>query len=116
MTTRLTKFAILSLSILSASLISDYAVSYFSSWSGKNYKGVAMGMFVTVIVFYPLFSLLERYIKKASSSYIKSSKKMAGSSFFGLIIGYALAILVLFIMFAIVWYDLNPVRDLKSIF
>lgn len=104
---KLTRIAVFSITILIGTLISDYISAYFVSTIGKTYKGVAINMIATVVVFYPLFSLLEYYVKKASKRYIQKSKSVTGNSFLGLIIGFTLAILVLFMMFASVWYNLN---------
>ena len=64
-------------------------------------------MVATVVIFYPLFTFLERYIKNISSQYIQKSKTVTKSSFWGLLLGFTFAIAILFVMFASVWYGLK---------
>lgn len=113
--TKFNRFAILTLTILIGTLISDYAINYFTETIGKTYKGVWVNMAATVIIFFPLLSMLDAYVKKASRTYIKTSKKITGNSFWGLILGFTLAILVLFILFANVWYKLDAIEYIKSL-
>lgn len=111
---KLSQFAVFSLTILIGTLISDYTVNYFTGLIGKTYNGVLLNMLVTVLIFYPLLNILDLYIKKVSRKYINNSKKAVGNSSIGLILGFTLAILVLFIMFAKVWYNLDALSYLKS--
>ena len=111
---KLSQFAIFSLTILMGTLISDYSINYLTNTIGKTYNGVLINMVATVIIFYPLLNLVDTYIKKVSKKYIHQSKKVTGNSSIGLILGFTLAILVLFIMFAKVWYNLDALSYLKS--
>ena len=109
MTNQLSRFAATVITILVGTLISDYSVNLLSEKIGKSYTGVALGMLATIVIFYPLFTILEKYIKHLSSKYIQKSKSITGNKIGGLMMGFTLAILILFMMFASVWYGLNPI-------
>lgn len=114
-----TKFVVFSLSILIASLLSEFLVSLLVK-VGKDYKAVAIRMVVTVAIYYPLVTFLEKYIQRVSKKYAQASKGVAKSSTLGLTLGFCLALVVLFILFAKVLYDKDAVGDtlswIKSIF
>ena len=100
-TQKLTKYAIFALTVLIASLLSDYLVDLISSeFVDHSYKGVAIEMCIIIIVYYPAFTIIEKLVLQASKKYVISSKKAVKSSSFGLLIGFVIAVLVLFYLFA----------------
>ena len=114
-----TKFVVFSLSILLAALLSEFLVSLLAKY-GTDYRSVAIRMAVTVAIYYPLITFLEKYIQRASKKYAQASKGVAKSSSLGLTLGFVLALIILFALFAIVLHDKNVVSDflswIKSIF
>lgn len=76
------------------------------------YKNVALGMLVMVAVYYPMTLLLEKYFQKFSSRILSKSKKITKSSTIGMLIGFSIAIFVLFVCYAKVWYDWNVLDSL----
>ena len=114
-TQKLTKYAIFALTILIASLISDYLVKYISvEFVDRSYKGVAIEMCIIILVYYPAFTIIEKFVLKASKEYVKTSKKAVKSSNFGLLIGFGIAVLILFYFFAKVKHNMDLFEDLKN--
>lgn len=105
-----TKFVVFTLSILIASLFSEYLVSLLSEY-GKDYKAVAIRMIVTVAIYFPLLTFMEKYIQRASKRYAQASKGVAKSSTLGLTIGFVLALIILFALFAFVLHGKNAFAD-----
>jgi hypothetical protein len=109
------RFVVTTLTILTATLltnaISDYMVSY------KNqYKPVVftfLGMAVIIVVFYPLFIKLEDWIKSFSVKVIKSGSSVAGK-YLGLSLTFIGGLLVLFYLYAKVWYHIDFLKVLFS--
>jgi uncharacterized protein YacL len=115
-TQKLTKYAIFALTVLIASLLSDFLVQLISAkFVNQSYQGVALEMFIIVIVYYPAFTIIEKFVLKASKEYVKSSKKAVKSSSFGLLIGFAVAVLILFYLFARVKHNMDLIEDLKNL-
>lgn len=111
---KITKYAALIISILSASLINEYIVKLIKGYyQESSYKSVAIGMLVTLIVFVPLFKVLGKWINTVSKGYIKTGKKVASNSNTGLIISFLIAIVVLFILFAQIRHGLDVISDFK---
>lgn len=112
---RYTKIVVYTITILVAMLLSDYLVIMMEEYvGGKSYKAVALKMLIIVVVYFPVFSFLEKYIKKVSTTYTKTSKMVAKSSMLGLTIGFSVALFLLFVMFSLLWYDMNVFNDVQN--
>ena len=111
------KFTVYSITILTAYLISEYLVDFLNShYKEKTYSSVLVGMFVVLVVYFPIVTFLDKYIKQMSKTYIKQSKGLVKNSQFGIIVGFLVMFFVLFVLFALVWHDLNLLKDLKNKF
>ncbi len=114
---RLSKFTVYSITILTAYLISEFLVDFLNHYyKEKTYLSVFIGMVVVLAVYFPVVTFLDKYIKRMSKTYIKKSKELNKNSKLGVIIGFFLFLFVLFGLFALVWYDLNLLKDLKGMF
>jgi len=109
------RFAVTSLTILTATLlttaISDYMVSYKNHY--KPFTFTLLGMAIIVVVFYPLFIKLEDWVKSISKGAIRTGKSMAGRNL-GLAFTFLAWLLVLFYFYAKAWYHLDFVKILFS--
>ncbi len=102
------KFAVLSLTILTAELvanvITDYLVTF--KWTFKPIYFTLLSMAIILIVFYPLLTKFEKWLNKFTKRFIK-----AGHSYFGKYLGlffmYFLAIIILTYFYAQMWYDID---------
>lgn len=114
---QLTKFTVYSITILTAYLISECLVNFLNShYKEKTYSSVLIGMLVVLIVYFPVVTFLDKYIKRMSKTYINQSKGLSNNSHIGIIVGFLVMFFVLFVLFALVWYDLNLLEDLKNKF
>jgi dolichol kinase len=59
-----------------------------------------------VIIFYPLFTKLEEWVKGFSMKIIKKGKSMAGK-YLGLVLVFASCLVVLSFFYAKMWYHIN---------
>ena len=110
------KFTVYSITILSAYLISEYFVNYLNSfYKTPSYLSVLTGMLVIIVVYYPMMNILDRYIAKATTKYIKKSKTLHNNNFVGILIGFSSAFFVLFVLFALVWHNMNFFTYLKNL-
>ena len=113
---KLTKYIVIILAILAAELLHAYAHSFFHHQleGSSPYKSVAVSMLIAVVVFYPVFHFIEKYIHSASEKYVEGAKRVTNNRFIGLVLGFAIAVFLLFAAFSQVWYHKNPVIDLKN--
>jgi hypothetical protein len=102
------RFAVMSLTILTVNLITNAITTYMVSY--KNYyKPVTFtlaGMAILVVIFYPLFIKLESWVRSLSVKAIKTGNSAAGK-FFGLLITFLAALLVLLYFYTKMWFHIN---------
>jgi hypothetical protein len=110
------KYAVVIIAILLAELVHAYAHSFLVQYKKgvSTYEAVALSMAVAVLVFYPAFHFIEKYITYASERYLDATKKISGGSVLGLFIGFGVAIFLLFMAFAQVWYQRNLIDDIHQ--
>ena len=113
----ITKYIILVISILTASLLTEFIVKHVSKYyHDRTYLSVAMSMAITVVVFVPLFGFMGKLINRFSKEYVNHSKRISKNSMTGLLIGTLLALATLFIFFAYVRHGINVWNDFKGLF
>lgn len=105
------RFVVITLTILTANLLttalSDYMVTYRNHM--KPITFTFLGMLIIVVVFYPLFTRLEEWVKKLSVRVIKSGRSLAGK-YLGLFLAFLTAISVLFYFYAKMWYNIDFIQ------
>lgn len=113
---KMTKYVVVIISILTAELLHEYIHAMLHKWleaSGLGlYLMVLISMAVAVAVFYPAFHLIEKYVAWAAKKYVDGAKRVSGGPFKGLLVGFFVALILLFIGFCAVWYHINPLQDL----
>ncbi len=102
------KFAVTTLTILTANLItaaiSDKLVSLKWEISPLRFTLIAMG--IITVVFYPLFTKLEDWLNALSKKFVTAGKSVGGR-YLGLLGMFLLGLLILFYFYAQMWYHLN---------
>jgi len=113
---KLTQYATLIISILSASLLNEYIVGIINSYyKNRSYLSVLIGMLVTVAVFVPMFGIVRSWMDAASKTYLKASKKVAKKSNRGLFWGFLIAFGILFVLFAKIRHQLDVIQEIKHL-
>jgi hypothetical protein len=107
------RFVVTTLTILIANLlttaISDYMISYKNHVKPVTFTLLAMG--IIVVVFYPLFTKLEEWVRTLSVRVIRSGKSLAGK-YLGLTLAFLSGLLVLCYFYAKMWYHIDLVKAL----
>jgi hypothetical protein len=102
------RFVVMSLTILTANLltnaISDYMVSYKNQYKPLTFT--LIGMAIIIVVFYPLFVKLEDWVKSISVKVIKSGNSFAGK-YIGLPLTFLGCLAILVYFYAKMWYHLD---------
>jgi hypothetical protein len=109
---KLTNYAIIIITILSAKLLEEYILTLLPNLNSYDnpYKSIGMRMLLMVFVFYPVLILLDKSVKNVSKHYIKTSKMLSGSGLYGLLFGFLIAIAILYVLFAKVWYNMQLIK------
>lgn len=114
--TKLTKYATIIISVLSASLLNEYIVNYINSYyKERSYLSVLIGMLVTVAVFVPVYGVISKWMNTASKKYLKASKKVAKKDSTGIIVGFLIAFSILFILFAKIRHHIDVLAELDNL-
>src|SRR5690242_222509 len=82
-------YVIVILSIFCANILQELILSWLpdlKQW-GNPYQSTAIRMAIMVVVFTPVFALLDEYVTYAAKTYVRTSKQVVGSSLYGLIVG-----------------------------
>ena len=86
----------------------------FKKMHDDRYFAVGIGMLLVILIFYPLYEFLKSTSKKLIDSYLKYSKKTIKSRLFGLVLGFIVALIILFGIYAYLWYGINIIEDIKK--
>jgi hypothetical protein len=115
MSKKFNKYAVIILTILLGELVSNYVMTFFLKYKSDlhPYKSVAIVMFISVCVFYPAFLFINKYLKRASNKYMSKSARFIGNNLTGRVIGFFLALFLIFMAMAQVLYSRNIIEDLK---
>jgi hypothetical protein len=102
------RFVVISLTILTANLltnaISDYMVSYKNQYKPLTFT--LIGMTIIIAVFYPLFVKLQDWVRNISVKLIKSGNSFAGK-YIGLPLTFLGCLGILVYFYAKMWYHID---------
>lgn len=104
----LVKLVVFTISILTANLIGDYISDFLTSYK-NHYKPLTftlIAMAVIVIIFYPLFEFLDKWINTFSKKVVQKGKSFAGQ-YLGLFFVFFISICILTYFYVIHWYGIN---------
>ncbi len=105
----LTKYVILAFTILLADIIKEIIMHYIGLDKNHRhpYTSVAIGMGVIVLIFYPLFLVMEKLLERVAQSYITNTKKITGGSIKGLLIALVVGLTIMYFVYLKVWFNIN---------
>lgn len=107
-----TKYAVYIISVLIASFTRMALSKIISKYVPEGtYLSVLIDMFIIILVFIPVIRIFEKFTKKATTKYLDTAKKISKDKHKGVFIALLIAFIVMFILFALVKYDLNFISD-----
>jgi len=104
----LVKIVVFTISILTANLIGDYVSDFLTSFK-NHYKPLTftlIAMAIIVIIFYPLFEFLDKWINTLSKKVVRKGKSFAGQ-YFGLFFVFFISMSILTFFYVKQWYGIN---------
>lgn len=101
------------LGIIVSSIVSNILRTLFKEMS---YFGAFLDLLTAIFIFIPLFGVVDLYIKKYSKDFLAKAKKIGDSKLnnkkVGFILGFLIAFIFLFFVYAFVEFDLNILESL----
>ena len=104
----LVKIVVFTISILTANLIGDYVSDFLTSFK-NHYKPLTftlIAMAIIVIIFYPLFEFLDKWINTLSKKVVRKGKSFAGQ-YLGLFFVFFISMSILTFFYVKQWYGIN---------
>jgi hypothetical protein len=112
---KLFKYAVMSITILAANLLTSKISSLLSGFR-IHYKPLTFtlaAMAIIVIILYPLYSHLEKWLTILSANIVNTGKSFGGK-YIGLILMFLFCLAVLLCFYANMWYHINVLHLLFS--
>jgi len=102
------KFMVLILGILLANLITIWIDKYMMSYKVKfpPYIFTWIGMAVIILIYYPLFTHIDKWSTKAGEKFVKAGKKLVGPKI-GAVLAFTAALLLLYYFYGKEWFRSN---------
>jgi hypothetical protein len=110
---RIINFCVLAITILSVNLLTGFITDYFLHYKNitNPMKFTALGMLVLVAVFYPIFEYMESKVEALARGLIKKGNNAMGKRL-GFVIVFSILILILYCIYANLWFKINVPRIL----
>ncbi|HWZ22991.1 MAG TPA: hypothetical protein VNW06_10080 [Cytophagaceae bacterium] len=114
MNKKITKYAIIAIAILLAELLSAFFLLIMEKYKSSEmpYRSTAIQMLASIVVYYPVFTFLDKYFKSGSKNLLASTKKIANHHIGGVLLAFALSFFLIWVALARIWYDRSLFEDL----
>lgn len=111
------RFMVLILGILLANLLTMWIDQFMLSykWRYASHASTLIGMGIVVVIYYPLFTRIDKWATKIGDRFLKAGKKMLGREI-GSFFAFLAALLVLFYLYGREWFNSNVLRSLIESF
>jgi hypothetical protein len=108
---RLFKFAVTTLTLLTANLLTTLIADKLMShkWDTKPLRFTLIAMAIITIVFYPLFTSLEEWLNGLSKKFVKAGHSFAGR-YIGLLFMFFTGLFILMCFYAHLWYNISVIK------
>ena len=105
----------MAITILSANLLTTTLSNYLVTFRNhvRPLTFTLIGMAIVVLIFYPLFTKLEEWVKDLSLKVVKTGKSIAGN-YLGLVLVFITCLVVLFWFYAKMWYHIDILHILVT--
>lgn len=112
---KLFKFAVTTLTILTANLLTTFIAEHLVTyrWETKPLRFTLIAMAIITIIFYPLFLKLEEWLNSISKRFVKAGHSIAGR-YIGLILMFVIGLFILMYFYADMWYNINIFKALLN--
>ena len=116
MNKQITKYVMIAIAILLAELLGAYFLLVMEKYKSSEmpYRSTAIQMIASLVIYYPLFTFLDKYLKSGSKNLIKNTQKVAKHNLLGVLLAFVAAFFIIWVALARIWYKRNLFEDLGS--
>jgi hypothetical protein len=113
MTKNFKKFMIYTFTVLVSKLVYDVIIKLLPviKTTHNPYFDVAIGMTLTLIIFYPFYGFTHKWMEKFSGHYVKHAKKIHSNDLVALFIAYVVGLLILFGCYMMLRFNINIITE-----
>ncbi|MCS6823292.1 MAG: hypothetical protein NZ529_03285 [Cytophagaceae bacterium] len=113
---KLTQYIITIIAILIAETIDAYFFLVMNKYKSNTmpYRSTLIHMLCSIAIYYPLITHLDKYIKKATKGYVKQSQKLGTGNFNGMLIGFIVFFVIIWMVLVRIWYNRNMIDDIVN--
>ena len=106
---KIVKFSTFVIYVLTSALVSRYVFKYGVEYAPNLHPMIKtwIGMAIIVVAFIPL-SYFNKPIEKATKKFLDHSQKVTEKKNGGIFWGMLVALIILFFLYAFLWYELTP--------
>ena len=115
MNKKISKYAMIGIAILLAELLSAFFLLVMEKYKSSQmpYRSTAIQMVASLVIYYPLFTFMEKYfIKSGSKNLVASTKKFTKHHIGGIVLAFAIVFLLVWIALVRIWYNRSLFADL----
>jgi uncharacterized protein YacL len=102
------KAMVLIIGMLTANLVTiwldEFMLAY--KWQYPPYIFTWIGMGIVVLIYYPLFTRIDKWATKIGDKFMRAGKKFVGREI-GSFLAFLVALLILFFLYGLEWFDTN---------
>jgi hypothetical protein len=101
--------------ILLAELVNAYFLLILQKYKSEShpYRSTIIHMAVMLVIYYPLITYLDKYLKSGSQQLVKQSQTITKNRNLGMLIGFTAVVVLIWMALAKIWYDADMVEDLE---
>jgi hypothetical protein len=114
MNKQITKYVLIAIAILLAELLGAYFFLVMEKYKSSEmpYRSTAIQMVAALLIYYPIFTFLDKYVKSGSKNLVKNTQKVARHNLIGVLLAFAIAFFFIWVALAMIWYKRNLFDDL----
>ncbi|HSZ26297.1 MAG TPA: hypothetical protein VK766_11275 [Cytophagaceae bacterium] len=116
MNKKITKYVIIAIVILLAELLSAFFFLVMDKYKSQEmpYRSTAIHMLTSLIIYYPIVTFLDGFLKSGSKNLIKSTQKATKNHLAGLLLAFAGAFFLIWMALVKIWYNRNIMEDIGN--
>ena len=113
---KFTKYVILAIVILLAELLNAFFLMAMQKYKSNHtpYQSTFIQMLASLVIYAPILAILDKSLKSGSQELIKKTQKVAKHHVLGVVLAFAVAFFLIWLLLANIWYNRNPFEDFVS--
>ncbi|MCX2744658.1 hypothetical protein OO013_12320 [Mangrovivirga sp. M17] len=112
LTRKISKYSAIIFTILLAVLCAEILKKAIHGFKDFNspYLSTLIIMAAMVLIYYPAYHFIKHLAEKFSKSYIRNTKKVFKSKFFGIFLAITVGFSAIYCIFLYLWFDINVLK------